>query len=206
MEEEKRQNRMKRQHYYSEKPLRIGRKRTISLYIHGRTFEFTTYSSLFSGEEIDTGTRILLEYIKIPSEGKVLDIGCGYGVIGIVVAKLNPRLKVYMVDINKLAVKTARLNARKNSVEVNVVVLHGNLYEPVKEMKFNAIYSNPPLTAGKNIVEEIIRGAHDHLEEGGFIQLVLAKGKQYYVQLVEDTYSNVEKKRKKGYLIIIAHK
>lgn len=81
-------------HYY--KPGPPGEKRLIPLTIHGQSFEFLSYTSLFSGSSIDEGTRLLLENIVIPEEGVVLDIGCGYGVIGIVVARLNPRLKVYM--------------------------------------------------------------------------------------------------------------
>ncbi len=194
------------QHYFSRKPFRKGKKRYISLYIHGYMFEFLTYSSLFSGRDIDLGTRLLLENIRLPSEGNALDIGCGYGVIGIVVAKLNPRLKVYMVDINELAVKTAKYNASLNGVADKVVILKGNLYEPVKDMVFKAIYSNPPLSAGRNIVDKLVTDAEKHLCNKGFLQIVLAKGHEYYIELLKKIYTRVEWKSKKGYLIITAYK
>jgi len=193
-------------HYFSKKPSKYGKKYLISLHIHGHTLEFLTYSSLFSGKKIDEGTRLLLEYIKVPREGTVVDLGCGYGVIGITIAKINPRLKVYMVDINPLAVKVSRYNAKINGVEENVVVLLGDLYEPVKNLKFDAIYSNPPLSAGKDIVEKLIIEAKDHLKENGFIQLILAKGGEYYRSLSEKYYKKVEAISKKGYVILTMYK
>lgn len=193
------------QHYFSKKPLRKGKKRYISLFIHGYTFEFLTYSSLFSGKEVDMGTRLLLENIKLPDKGNVLDIGCGYGVIGIVLAKLNPMLRVYMVDINDLAIKTAKYNAYLNDVADRIVVLKGDLYEPVKSIVFKAIYSNPPLSAGKDLVNQLIVNAKRYLDNDGFLQIVLAKGHEYYLDLIKKNYVDIEWKKKKGYLIVVAY-
>jgi len=181
---------------------KIGEKRLIPFTIHGHSFEFVTYTSLFSGRDVDAGTRILLEHLKIPEKGVVLDMGCGYGVIGIVVAKLNPSLKVYMVDVNPLAVKVARENAKLNGVEDRVVVLEGDRYEPVKNMVFQAIYSNPPFSAGKRVVEDIVLGAREHLDEKGFAQFVLARGRDYLVGKAREYYRHVEAINKKGYTIL----
>ncbi len=181
---------------------RKGEKKLIPLTIHGLTLEFISYSSLFSGSEVDKGTYLLLENIKVPEEGVVLDVGCGYGVIGIVVAKLNPKLKVYMVDINPLAVKVARENAKRNSVGDRVVVLQGDRYDPVKDMVFQAIYSNPPFSAGNEVVEDIILGAKKHLDKNGFAQFVIAKGRQYLVEKAREHYSTVKTINKKGYTIL----
>jgi len=181
---------------------RKGEKKLIPLTIHGLTLEFISYSSLFSGSEVDKGTYLLLENIKVPEEGVVLDVGCGYGVIGIVVAKLNPKLKVYMVDINPLAVKVARENAKRNSVGDRVVVLQGDRYDPVKDMVFQAIYSNPPFSAGNEVVEDIILGAKKHLDKNGFAQFVIARGRQYLVEKAREHYSIVKTINKKGYTIL----
>lgn len=186
-------------HYYRKTP---GRRVLIPLYIHGYTFQFISYTSLFSGSSIDEGTLLLIENIKLPGDGLILDIGCGYGVIGVVAAKLNPKLRVYMTDINPLAVKTARQNARLNRVEDRVVVLEGDRYEPVKGLLFNAIYSNPPLSAGMKIVEDIVLGARDHLSRNGFAQFVLAKGGEYLEREARKTYSIVEATSKKGYILL----
>lgn len=192
-------------HYYSSRPV-YGKKQYISLYIRGVTLEFITYTSLFSGREVDEGTRLIIEYMEIPSEGNVLDVGCGYGVIGIFLAKYNPRLRVYMVDVNPLAVKVSKYNARLNSVEDRVYIVQGNLYEPFEKAFFNAIYSNPPLATGKNVVEKLLLDAKEYLVENGFLQVVLAKGGEYYTSLLEKEYSRVEKIKKKGYTIVTAYK
>jgi len=187
-------------HYF--KPGKPGEKVLIPFTIHGHTFEFVSYTSLFSGRQVDEGTRLLLENIKTPAEGEVLDVGCGYGVIGIVLAKLNPRLKVYMTDINPLAVKTAEHNAVLNGVRDRVAILQGDRYEPVRDRVFNAIYSNPPLSAGMRIVEEIVLGAVKHLAPGGFAQFVLARGGDYLRKKAAETYRVVEARSKKGYILL----
>ncbi|MEM1642346.1 MAG: methyltransferase [Desulfurococcaceae archaeon] len=188
-------------HYY--RPGKApGRKVLIPFVIRGVTLQFVSYSSLFSGTEVDEGTRLLLENIVLPDSGLVLDVGCGYGIIGITIAKLNPSLKVYMVDVNPLAVKVSRINARLNDVENRVVVLEGDRYEPVKNTLFKAIYSNPPLSAGMKIVEDIVLGAREHLEKNGFAQFVLAKGGEYLLREARKLYSHVESTSKKGYILL----
>ena len=187
-------------HYY--KTTSPGKRVLIPLVIRGVSLQFISYTSLFSGSSVDEGTRLLLENIVLPESGLVLDVGCGYGVIGITVAKLNPRLRVYMTDINSLSVKVARINARLNSVGDRVVVLQGDKYEPVKGLKFNAIYSNPPLSAGMSTVEAIILGAKEHLVSSGFAQFVLAKGGDYLAKKAREVYRNVKTTSKKGYIIL----
>jgi 16S rRNA (guanine1207-N2)-methyltransferase len=187
-------------HYY--KTTSPGKRVLIPLVIRGVSLQFISYTSLFSGSSVDEGTRLLLENIVLPESGLVLDVGCGYGVIGITVAKLNPRLRVYMTDINSLSVKVARINARLNSVEDRVAVLQGDKYEPVKGLKFNAIYSNPPLSAGMSTVEAIVLEAKEHLVSSGFAQFVLAKGGDYLTKKAKEVYRNVKTTSKKGYIIL----
>lgn len=187
-------------HYF--KKGRMGEKCFISLIIQGYTLEFLTYTSLFSGREVDLGTRLLLEYIKIPEKGIVLDVGCGYGVIGISIAKINSELKVYMVDINPLAVKVSRYNAKLNKVDDRVIVLQGDCYKPVENTVFQAIYSNPPLSAGREVVENIVLNAKKYLGEKGFAQFVIAQGREYIVNKVKQEYRVVGEINKKGYTIL----
>jgi len=196
-----------KEHYYSEKPRIIGRRSVISDVIRGVPVEFVVESGVFSCERVDPGTKLLLEYAIIPDEGIVLDMGAGYGVIGITLAKLNPKLKVYMVEINTRAVQLAKINAKRNNVEDQVIVLQGNLYEPVKDMKFNAIYSNPPFTAGMDVVEKIIKNAREHLVEGGTLQIVVRRGVEKIRKMILETYGNIEiLASKKGYKVILAKK
>ncbi|MEM4717885.1 MAG: methyltransferase [Desulfurococcaceae archaeon] len=186
-------------HYYKKTP---GKKILIPFTLHGISLQFISYTSLFSGSMVDEGTRILLENIKLPGEGIVLDMGCGYGVIGITIAKLNQKLRVYMVDINPLAVKASRYNAKSNNVEDRVIVLQGDRYTPVSGILFDAIYSNPPLSAGMEVVEEIVLGALNHLKKNGFAQFILAKGGEQLAREAKKIYSYVEAVGKKGYILL----
>lgn len=193
-------------HYYSP-----ARRRSlymlISDYIRGVTVEFETAAGLFSYEMVDKGTKLLLEVAEIPESGTVLDLGCGYGVIGIVLAKLNPRLRVYMVDINREAVKLARRNIKRNGVEDRVTVLLGDLYEPVRGLKFVAIYSNPPLAAGMDVVKRIITEAPNYLESGGTLQIVVRKGAEAVKKCMEKTFGNVKQlASKEGYKVFLSRK
>ncbi len=190
-------------HYYTGR--RKGLYQLISDFIRGVTVEFEVAPGLFSYEEVDKGTKLLIEYAEIPEQGIVLDIGCGYGAIGITLAKINPRLRVYMVDINKDAVKLAKRNVKRNKVEDRVVVLHGDLYEPVKGLKFDAIYSNPPLAAGMDTVLRIVEEAPNYLNPGGTLQVVVRKGAETVRKAMERTFGNVKKLvAKSGYRVFLS--
>ncbi len=190
-------------HYYSKRPSTPRRRTVISDVIRGIPIELITEPGVFSPKRIDPGTRLLIENLDIPEKGTALDMGCGYGVIGIILAKINPALKVYLVDINKRAIELAKINAKINKVQDRVIVLQGNLYEPVRDKKFNLIASNPPISAGLKIVEEIVEEAKNHLVEKGIIEIVLRKGVNTILSLMEKTYGNVEiVARKSGYKVL----
>ncbi len=190
-------------HYYSKRPSTPRRRAIISDVIRGIPIELITEPGVFSPKRIDPGTRLLIENLDIPEKGTALDMGCGYGVIGIILAKINPALKVYLVDINKRAIELAKINAKINKVQDRVIVLQGNLYEPVRDKKFNLIASNPPISAGLKIVEKIVEEAKSHLVEKGIIEIVLRKGVNTISSLMEKTYGNVEiVARKSGYKVL----
>ena len=190
-------------HYYSKRPSTPRRRTVISDVIRGIPIELITEPGVFSPKRIDPGTRLLIENLDIPEKGTALDMGCGYGVIGIILAKINPVLKVYLVDINKRAIELAKINAKINKVQDRVIVLQGNLYEPVRDKKFNLIASNPPISAGLKIVGKIVEEAKNHLVEKGIIEIVLRKGVNTISSLMEKTYGNVEiVARKSGYKVL----
>ncbi len=194
-------------HYFKPSKRRRHRPQLVSDTLRGVTVEFYTSGGVFSPKGIDEGTRILLEYMEVWDGAKILDIGCGYGVIGITLAKAHPNTVVYMVDINPQAVKLAKLNARINGVEKRVRIFQGNLYGPVKGELFDIIVSNPPLSAGWTVVEEIIRGAPAHLAERGLLQMVFKKGGEKAVKTFREAGLGIRKTiSKKGYKIIIAEK
>jgi len=195
-------------HYYSIEPL--NRKRTYRIQATVRNFNIVLYttSGVFSVRRIDPGTLLLAETMIIEDGWRVLDLGCGYGVLGIVAAKLAPNGIIYMVDINKQAVRLAKLNAKLNNVK-NVKILWGDLYEPVKNKKFDAIVSNPPQAAGLKVLNKLIRDSLKHLDSGGLLQIVAKHGKggARLGNLMKKYFGSVKiLARKSGYKVYISRK
>ena len=193
-------------HYFSEKPQVKPKYGVIRVYLRGRYFEFLTCSGVFSPKRIDLGTRLLIESMILPEEGQILDLGCGYGPVGIVAATLNPKLKVIMVDINERAVMLAKENAKRNFV-TNIEVRRGHLYEPVKNLKFGAILCNPPISAGKRTIKEIIAKAPTHLTKNGLLEIVVRSkvGGKMVKEMMMETFKNVQiHARQSGYRVLIS--
>lgn len=140
--------------------------------LRGEPFEFLTASSVFSKKRVDTGTRLLIESMILPSSGWVLDVGCGYGAVGIAAARFNPSLEVVLTDVNMRAVRLARENVGRNKV-VNAAVKCGFLYEPVGNLKFNCVLSNPPVSAGMETVKSIIAEAPKIMATTATLQMVV---------------------------------
>jgi len=114
---------------------------------------------VFSKKRLDTGTRLLIENMSLPGKGLILDLGCGYGAVGVTAARLNPSLNVIMTDVNARAVRLAQENITRNKV-TNAEVRQGYLYEPVKGLKFNCVLSNPPVSAGLGTVIGLMEMLH----------------------------------------------
>jgi 16S rRNA G1207 methylase RsmC len=196
------------EHYYAEKPKSSVRYGLVHACLRGKTFEFLTGSSVFSVKRVDPGTRVLIENMVLPREGCVLDMGCGYGAVGIAAAKLNPSLRVTMTDVNHRAVLLSRKNIEKNHVH-NANVYQGNLYEPVMHLRFNTVLSNPPVSAGMETVEAIIRGAPKVMAENGTLQIVIRSkiGKKTLPEAFRETYGNFEVLAiESGYRVLSAKK
>ena len=162
--------------------------------LRGLEFEFFTSSGVFSYRRIDNGTRLLVESMVLPGEGRVLDVGCGYGPVGIVAARLAPGLEVWMTDVNERAVALARRNSEWNRVG-GVVVRRGDLYGPVGDVVFDAVLSNPPISAGmRRVVEPLVEGALDRLVAGGSLQVVVQtkKGGRTLASMMEGCFGGVD--------------
>jgi 16S rRNA G1207 methylase RsmC len=181
------------EHYFSERPVSPERRGLVRARLRGLDMEFVTSSGVFSYRRVDRGTRLLVESMVLPEEGRVLDLGCGYGVVGVVAGRVAPGLEVWMTDINERAVSLAGLNLERNGVEG--VVRQGDLYEPVEGMRFGAVLSNPPISAGlRRVVGGLVEGAVDHLDAGGSLQLVVqsSKGGRALASMMEDAFGGVE--------------
>ncbi len=159
-------------HYFSSAPKCDDRFGIVRVNLRGRRFEFLTSSSVFSKRKVDLGTHVLIDAMVLPEKGNVLDIGCGYGAVGITAAALNPALHVVMTDVNMRAVRLARQNVQTNRV-TNAEVRYGYLYEPVETLRFDCVLSNPPVSAGMDTVKAIISGAPKVLAVGGSFQMVI---------------------------------
>lgn len=191
-------------HYYTEQPDTAHDLEQWSFELKGKKFQFVTDSGVFSRETVDYGSRVLIDaftWAELP-EGKILDVGCGYGPIGLALAYAS-QLPVEMVDINQRAVGLAEGNAKRNHIE-NVEVHQSNIYEEVKD-SYAAIVSNPPIRAGKKVVHEILTGAYPRLKKGGTLTIVIQKkqGAPSAQKKMEETFGNVEIVTKdKGYYIL----
>jgi len=188
-------------HYYSREQPNERKKFVLRLDIKGHRLEFTSSSGIFSKERIDLGTLVLLGSMVLPDEGEILDMGCGCGVIGITVAKVRPRSRVTMVDVNPTAIKLANENIEKNSV-TNAIAINSDLYSALDGQKYDLIISNPPLAAGYKVVYPLIKDAKSHLKKGGYLQLVLRKGVNAIPKKMNEVFGNVELlSRKSGYKV-----
>lgn len=195
-------------HYFSKTPVVPLKFYKIKTVLKGINFEFLTAPGVFSYKKVDKGTRILIESMVIPKEGYLLDLGCGYGVIGIVAAKINPKLKVYMTDINERAIWLAKKNAKLNQVK-NIKVLQGDLYKPVISQRFDAIITNPPIHAGLRTVFEIIEKSPNHLSKNGTLQIVAKTklGAKRISEKMQQTYKNVKEiSKKSGYRVLLSRR
>jgi len=195
-------------HYYAAHPKSKIRLGIIHTHLRGKHFEFLTASGVFSKRRVDLGTRLLIESMVLPEEGYVLDVGCGYGAVGIAAAVFNSDLRIIMVDVNERAVWLARQNMEINHVN-NVEVRRGQLYEPVEDLTFHCILSNPPVSAGMQTVKAIVAEAPKHMANKAHFQMVVRSkigGKRLQV-IFEETFRNVEVlARKSGYRVFIAEK
>lgn len=160
------------EHYFTKAPQSEEKFGIIKTSLRGTPFEFLTSTSVFSKRRIDSGTRLLIEAMELPQTGNVLDIGCGYGAVGITAASLNPKLHVVMTDVNMRAVRLARRNLELNRVS-NAEVRYGYLYEPVEDLLFSCILSNPPVSAGMETVKSIIVQAPKVMVDKGTFQMVI---------------------------------
>jgi 16S rRNA (guanine1207-N2)-methyltransferase len=185
----------KKSYYYSKFPDVDVKIHTISESLRRHLFIFKTIPGVFSFSKIDLGTKVLINNMIIPEEPSyLLDLGCGYGVIGIVLGYESDQSSIYLIDINKRAIWCSKENIKLNlpNQTKNVIALYGNYFEPIKNknIKFDGIYMNPPLRQGRKDFLDLLSDIQDYLKKKGSFQFVIRKkmGAPYILKYIEDTY------------------
>lgn len=165
--------------------------------------KFTFYSDngVFCKEHLDFGSRLLLENIPWNEiTGSILDVGCGYGPIGIIASRLTGN-KVTMCDVNKRALHLAKMNAKENKIDA--LILESDCYSNISG-KYSTIITNPPIRAGKKIVYDILFSAKEYLMSDGTLFLVIHKdqGAKSLIKDLEDAYNVQVLEKNKGFFVI----
>ncbi len=184
------------EHYYTEEPRTKHQERTIIATLRGQKCTFKTDSGTFSPRSIDKATMLLINYAPINDEEKVLDLGCGYGAVGISIAKTTSA-HVTMSDVNRRAIKLSENNAKINHVTVSII--HSNGFENIPQ-NFDTILLNPPHSAGRELCIKLITESKKHLTTKGklFIVAFHNKGGKYYEELLKKIFPKAETLCKKG--------
>ena len=188
--------------YFSENPTVLTHERMLELTIFGMEFKFFANNGLFSCDKVDAASILLLENIP-PISGHLLDLGCGYGTLGIVLAKRNP-VTLTMSDINRIALDYAARNAKLNHVEAQCI--HSDGFDNLSG-KYDSIVLNPPIHAGKEVMYRLYAGAAAHLLPDGALYIVIQKkhGAESTMKVLKEIFSECRiLYKKKGYYVLYA--
>ena len=185
-------------HYYTRTPQSASRPAECTFSYRGTDLTFQTDAGVFSRGEMDTGTRLLLESLPEHMDGEILDLGCGWGVIGISIAKNWPGTKVTLADVNTRALELSRENAKRNRAEVICAESDGMTAFAGK--MFDAVVTNPPIRAGKQVIYRMFADAAEHLRPEGALYLVIRKqqGAESCIRYLQTLYARVEKLDRSG--------
>lgn len=195
-------------HYYSKDPQVASQESIIHVQLRNQSLRLYTDRGVFSKKEVDFGSRLLVESIELPSNSRILDVGCGYGPLGLTLAKEDPTCTVTMVDVNERALHLCRKNAELNQIS-NVRIFESYLLDQLEGEVFDLILTNPPIRAGKEVVHRLFEQSVQALQPNGELWIVIQKkqGSPSAFAKLEQLYEKVEEvTKKKGYRIFRAKK
>lgn len=184
-------------HYYSASPQSEHRYAPCDYEYRGEKLHFTTDAGVFSRGEVDFGTDVLLRALPDPLEGRVLDLGCGWGPVGVCVGKKYPGCEIVMSDVNQRALALAQKNARENGVMAQGILSSG--LDQV-EGSFDCIITNPPIRAGKQVIYAMFAACAGRLGKKGEMYLVIRKqqGADSAVKYLKTLFAQVETIERSG--------
>ena len=196
-------------HYFDLDPSLASKERTIEFFIDNRTITLVSDNGVFSKNKIDEGSLAFLKVIvPLRLSGKILDLGCGYGPIGLTIAMTSPEARVDLADVNTRALALCEKNAELLGLSQRVTVLQSDVYKNI-EGKYDSIVVNPPIRAGKIVTYSMYEGAYTHLIDGGSLFIVIRKnqGAPSASKYIGNIFGNISLlKRDKGYYIYQAKK
>ena len=184
-------------HYYTSNPNSEHKYAPCDYNYRDCELHFTTDAGVFSRGEVDFGTDVLLGALPENLYGRVLDLGCGWGAVGVTVGKKWPGCAVVMSDVNQRALSLASQNARKNGVTAQTVESNGLENVPGE---FDFVITNPPIRAGKQVIYGMFRDCAGKLRENGELYLVIRKqqGAESALKYLKTIYDDVETVEKSG--------
>jgi 16S rRNA (guanine1207-N2)-methyltransferase len=193
-------------HYFENNPPETIKEYTVSYTLQGRSFSFIASSGIFAKQGLDAGSRLLINVLLQDTlSGTCLDLGCGYGPVGLTLASLNPKLTLTLADVNERAVIDARHNAQRLGL-TNLQILTSDGFQELTQ-NFDVIAFNPPIRAGKKTIYRLYQEAKQHLNPNGSLYLVIRKdkGAESHETYLLTLFSKVLRRdRDKGYLVLIA--
>ncbi len=183
--------------YYTREPSSASRPASCNVLFRGHSLRFETDAGVFSRGELDKGTELLLEALP-PLHGRVLDMGCGWGPVGISLKKHDPTLSLTLVDVNLRALELTQRNAQANGVAVEVLESDG--FSALSDRQFDWVVTNPPIRAGKQVIYRMFADAAACLAPGGGLCLVIRKqqGAESCVAYLKTLFHQVDTLKKSG--------
>lgn len=193
------------QYFDNDKNIKSDRK-LIKFNFNNKDFSIYSDNGVFSKDRFDYGTRVLLNSVDIDKLfGNVLDLGCGLGVVGIILGTFNKGINIDMVDINERAIDLAKNNLVLNNVKANVFV--SDIYSNI-DNKYDFIITNPPIRAGKSVVREFLLGSYDYLKDNGILYFVMRKdhGVKSMIGELNDKFNTSVVSKDKGFYVVLCTK